>query len=217
MCLLLINACAQIFSRDNRQTVGQKQLMNNRKKISTIILAGGRGSRMGNIDKGLQHFRGAPLIEHCIARFETQTDEIIISSNSNLEQYQRYLLPIVPDKNTNFEGPLAGVLAAGELCQHSLIFVCPCDMPLLPDNIVLKMTERLTQDKSDICICYDGKRPQRLVMLLKVNTLESLPEFLAAGERKVGLWQNNWSVSELDCSDTEGSFININTLDELRQ
>ena len=190
--------------------------MNNDKKISAIILAGGKGSRMDNKDKGLQVYQGISLIEHCISLLEPQSDEIVISCNRNIEEYGRYQLPIAADENTDFDGPLAGILAAGLVCQQPLIFICPCDMPRLPKDITIRMEALLSHEGSDMCICFDGKRKQNLVMLFKASCLQSLRLFLSSGERKVGLWQDNWLISELDCSHQESLFLNINTVEDLK-
>ncbi len=189
--------------------------MNKDEQISAIILAGGKGVRMSNKDKGLQLFQGRPLVEHCIDNLIEQSDDIIISCNRNIDSYAQYNFQTVSDDNNNYDGPLAGILAASLLASHELLFVYPCDMPLLPDKLANEMRKLLEQDAADICVCFDGKRQQNLVMLFRKHCIPSLAEFLTEGQRKVRLWQQRWKVSELDCSSLHDLFININTPDEL--
>jgi len=47
--------------------------MNN--AITGCILAGGKGERMGGVDKGLMPWQGKPLIETVITRFSPQVDQ----------------------------------------------------------------------------------------------------------------------------------------------
>src|SRR4051812_30393508 len=51
--------------------------------ITGLILAGGRGSRMGSVDKGLQPFRGEPMVAHVIARLSPQVGNLIINANQH--------------------------------------------------------------------------------------------------------------------------------------
>ena len=55
--------------------------------VTGIVLAGGQGSRMGGVDKGLQVFRGKPMVAHVIERLAPQVDEVIINANRNVEAY----------------------------------------------------------------------------------------------------------------------------------
>ena len=80
--------------------------------ITGVILAGGRGSRMGGQDKGLIEFNGRPLVEHLLAALQPQTGALLITANRNQERYQVYQLPVVNDELTGFQGPLAGFAAA---------------------------------------------------------------------------------------------------------
>ncbi len=51
--------------------------------VTGLVLAGGQGSRMGGVDKGLQEFRGKPMVAHVIERFAPQVDELLINANRN--------------------------------------------------------------------------------------------------------------------------------------
>src|SRR5688500_14073270 len=55
--------------------------------ITGIVLAGGKGTRMGSVDKGLQSLRGKPMVEWVLARFAPQVTEIIINANQNVPTY----------------------------------------------------------------------------------------------------------------------------------
>ncbi|MFP4595882.1 molybdenum cofactor guanylyltransferase, partial [Ralstonia sp.] len=82
--------------------------------ITGLILAGGRGSRMGGVDKGLQVFQGAPMAMHTLMRLSPQVGHVLINANRNLAAYESFGVPVVVDSMPDFAGPLAGILAGLE-------------------------------------------------------------------------------------------------------
>src|SRR3954468_21586075 len=109
--------------------------------ITGVILAGGRGSRMGGVDKGLQNFNGMPLALHTLMRLQPQVGHVLINANRNLGAYESFGVPVWPDVLADFAGPLAGFLAGLENCETPWLVTVPCDTPLFPADLV----ERLAQ------------------------------------------------------------------------
>ncbi|RYY64494.1 MAG: molybdenum cofactor guanylyltransferase, partial [Comamonadaceae bacterium] len=85
--------------------------------ITGVILAGGRGSRMGGADKGLQNFRGVPLALHTMLRLAPQVGEVMVNANRNLAAYESFGVPVWPDALSDYPGPLAGFLTGLEQCE----------------------------------------------------------------------------------------------------
>lgn len=183
--------------------------------ISAIILAGGRGQRMQNRDKGLLHWRGRSLVQHCIARIQPQVDDIVLSCNRNLDNYERFGLTVVQDRLADFQGPLAGIHAALPACKSPLVFVCPCDCPLLPGDVVTKLWQALDVEKVSIAIAHDGKRAQSLVMLLRKSCANELEDHLQSGARSVQSWQRQQRFCYVDFSSQREAFANFNHSAEL--
>ena len=112
--------------------------------ITALILAGGRGSRMGGVDKGLQNFQGTPLALHALMRLQQQTllpADVMINANRNLGAYEAFGVPVWPDALADYAGPLAGFLTGLERCETPLLLTVPCDVPYFP----LSLCERLAQ------------------------------------------------------------------------
>ena len=63
-------------------------------EITGLVLAGGRGSRMGGVDKGLQNFNGTPLALHALMRLQPQVGELMINANRNLAAYESFGVPV---------------------------------------------------------------------------------------------------------------------------
>jgi molybdopterin-guanine dinucleotide biosynthesis protein A len=198
-------------------------------RITGLILAGGRGSRMGGIDKGLQNFNGTPLVHHALTRLQAQQGDLIadtmIVANRNQSIYQSLGVQVLSDSTADFAGPLAGFLTGLEHCQTSHLLTVPCDSPMFPLNLALQLLEAMTQADADIALAAareeDGViRAQPVFCLMKVTLRESLSQFMQAGGRKVDAWtaQHATVVIPFDMPDIDPrAFFNANTLEELHR
>jgi molybdenum cofactor guanylyltransferase len=191
-----------------------------RDDVTGLILAGGRGSRMGGVDKGLQLHRGRPLAVHALERLRPQVGKVMVNANRNLETYRSMGVPVWPDEVPDYPGPLAGMLAGLTHCDTSLMATVPCDTPNFPLDLVVRLARGLEGADADIAVAYTraGEElfPQPVFCLMKTSLKDALAAFIAAGERKTGFFargQRNTRVVFDD--DTE--FFNINTLTELEQ
>ena len=187
-------------------------------QIAGLVLAGGRGSRMGNVDKGLQNFRGVPMVMHVIMRLGPQTSRLIINANQNLGPYEGFGLPVWPDQMGGFEGPMAGMQTGLAHCETDYMVTAPCDSPFLPDDLVERLAGAIGNADIAIAVTGDGDRrqPHPVFCLMKASLLPHLTAFLQEGGRKIGAWYRSLDFVEVVFPD-EAAFRNINTLDELRQ
>lgn len=194
--------------------------MNN---ITGLILAGGRGSRMGGADKGLQEFQGKPLVQHALSRLAPQVQSVLINANRHLDVYQRYGVPVVSDASQDFSGPLSGFLAGLKQCQTPLLLTVPCDVPRFPHDLTERLLSRQQTDNAEIAMASaleeDGKlRTQPVFCLLKRSLVPSLENFLSQGGRKIDAWTAQHRTVEVpfdQASDDPLAFANVNTLEEL--
>src|SRR5215831_12523728 len=108
-------------------------------EVTGVVLAGGQGSRMGGVDKGLQPFRGKPMVEHVVARFAPQVDELLINANRNLDAYARLGHRVIADEIEGFAGPLAGFERGLAHAKGALVVTAPCDSPFLPLDLVARL------------------------------------------------------------------------------
>ena len=200
----------------------------NEQRITGLILAGGKGARMGGIDKGLQNFNGTPLCLHALMRLQMQEhsplSEVMIVANRNLSAYESLGVQVWPDSTDGFAGPLAGFLTGLERCETELLLTVPCDSPLFPLNLASQLQDALVQEDADIAVAAareeDGSiRPQPVFSLMRVHLLESLVKFMQAGGRKIDAWTalHKTVVVPFDApTDDPLAFANVNTLTELQ-
>lgn len=111
--------------------------------ISALILAGGRGTRMGRVDKGLQPFRGGTLASHVLQRLAPQVASVAINANRNLGTYSALGVEVLPDELEGYEGPLAGLQTGLRHCTTDLLLTAPCDSPFLPSDLAQRLCDAL--------------------------------------------------------------------------
>ncbi len=193
--------------------------------ITGVVLAGGRGSRMGGVDKGLQNFNGMPLALNALMRLQLQVGHCMVNANRNLAAYESFGVPVWPDSLSDYAGPLAGFLTALEHSETPWLATVPCDSPLFPLDLVPRLAEALARDNADIAMVAaredDGQlRAQPVFCLLRTDLLESLVRFTQGGGRKIDAWtaQHTTVLVPFDApGDDPRAFVNANTLAELQQ
>lgn len=199
-------------------------------KITGLILAGGRGTRMGRVDKGLQPFRNATMVAHVLRRLAPQVDTVAINANRNLPQYQAAAgadIVVMPDQMSGFEGPLAGLQAGLQYCATELLLTAPCDSPFLPADLAERLYAALEDGNADLAVAVtmeaddeEGGAPRRqphpVFSLLKASLLPQLDAYLASGARRMEGWHKTLRVAEVMFDDA-AAFRNINTLEDLKR
>ncbi len=199
--------------------------MINPQDITGVVLAGGRGSRMGGADKGLQNFNGMPLALNALMRLQLQVGHCMVNANRNLAAYESFGVPVWPDGLADYAGPLAGFLTALEHSETPWLATVPCDSPLFPLDLVPRLADALARDNADIAMVAaredDGQlRAQPVFCLLRTDLLESLVRFTQGGGRKIDAWtaQHTTVLVPFDApGDDPRAFVNANTLAELQQ
>ena len=205
--------------------------MINPSDITAVILAGGRGERMGGVDKGLQTFNGMPLALHVLTRLQMggAVGSIMINANRNLAAYESFGVPVWPDGLADYAGPLAGFLTGLEHCETPFLVTVPCDTPLLPLDLVQRLSDALEAQNAEIAMAAapevdkNGQMQihgQPVFCLLRTELLESLVRFTHAGGRKIDAWTalHKRVLAPFDrANDDPRAFYSANTLAELHQ
>lgn len=195
--------------------------MIDRELITGLVLAGGRGSRMGGTDKGLQIHRGMPMAMHALLRLAPQVGVTLVNANRNLAAYESMGVPVWPDALPDYPGPLAGFLAGLEHCETPYLATVPCDSPLFPDDLVARLAEGLARaHDAELAMAAtregDELRLQPVFCLMRVNVMESLIRFTSSGRRKIDVWTATLRSVAVPFDDT-AAFVNANTAAELHE
>ena len=186
--------------------------------ITGVVLAGGRGSRMGGVDKGLQNHNGMPLALHAVLRLGSQVGHMMINANRNLGAYESFGVPVWPDPVGDYAGPLAGFLAGLERCETPLLLTVPCDTPDFPDDLAERLATALDAEGAALAYAVtteDGREQRQPVFcLLRRELSESLVAFLHDGGHKIDAWFAQHRTVGVHFDDAS-AFFNANTAAEL--
>mgnify|MGYP006266823853 CR=1 FL=1 len=197
--------------------------------VTGLVLAGGRGLRMGGVDKGLQEVLGKPLAWHVMRRLQAQCAQVSINANRNLVTYSTLGAPVWPDTVAEFAGPLAGFLTGLQQCNTPFLQTAPCDVPYFPSDLVQRLGQALTQQQAEMAIASSTELdPQGQVFeqrhpvfcLMHSSLRDSLSDFMAKGGRKIEDWlslHHCVRVTWPNVSSDVPFFVNLNTPQDLSQ
>ncbi|WP_370678910.1 molybdenum cofactor guanylyltransferase MobA [Comamonas sp. GB3 AK4-5] len=196
--------------------------------ITGLVLAGGRGSRMGGVDKGLQPFTGLPLARHALQRLAPQVGGMLLNANRHLDTYRSWGTPVVTDTEADYPGPLAGFLAGLLHCPTPWVLAVPCDTPRFPTDLAARMAAAAHAAGAPLAVALAPEseaghagvlRAQPAFCLIHRSLLDSLQRFVSEGGRKIDRWTAQHPLAQA-CFDQAGddplAFANANTLQELQ-
>jgi molybdenum cofactor guanylyltransferase len=193
-----------------------------REQITGLVLAGGRGSRMGGVDKGLQLHQGQPLALHALRRLQGQVGGMMINANRHLDTYAAMGVPVRPDAAAEFgeyPGPLAGWLAGLSHCDTPWLLTVPCDTPRFPTELAARLAQAVHAEGADVAIAATLEQGhvqvQPVFCLLRITLADSLRAYLAEGQRKIDRWTARQRCATVVFDDA-GAFFNANTVAELQ-
>ena len=191
-------------------------MMNSSKlSVDAGIIAGGLGSRLEGVDKGLLHWQGVEFAKHIAARLRPYANTLIVNCNRNGERYQNIADKVVSDGDGEFNGPLAGLLALLQASDADYLLVSPCDTPALPEDFAEKMLACLELNPGATIAVDDGDRLHPLHLLIPVSLAKSIDDYLKSGERRMIKWLKKNNLVCCDFSDQPEGFLNVNSPEEM--
>lgn len=211
-----------------------------KKQISALILAGGESRRFHYVDKGLIPVNGKPMVLSVLERIAPQVGTCTINCNRNQEHYRQILNDydreypgtknvLSDDNDAPLKGPLAGVYSFLNNTDAEYVFVCPCDIPQLPIDIVENLARLMAQTDAQACYPIDEHQQHHLAILVKTKpALQAIREQIDAAKSdaridkdkrakhySVKAWLQRLNCSELLIEHNSGAFLNINSESDL--
>lgn len=184
-------------------------------ECSILLLAGGRGQRMGGQDKGLVIWQGQPLIAYAHRAARPLTDDLIISCNRNHERYAGYADRLVSDGNQDFDGPLAGILAGLAAARYSHLLVVPCDVPLIDSLLLRALMDAALQHPEQPVMVRHGEHWEPLFCVIPKALSVAFEQAWRSGERSPRKIMLQLNACALQCTDNDPRLTNFNTPDML--
>ena len=207
---------------------------------AALILAGGRGSRMGGADKGLVDWDGKSLVQAVLNRLRAQTmppQAIWISANRHADEYAKLgTVAVVKDERPDFAGPLAGIESTLRSVSAPFLLVVPCDTPLLPVDLFESLYQAMQLDaslsatyavtladesiltpsmnKSSSTDAHPNVQVHPLCCLLRTALLADLSNYLDQDQSRVMGWMQRIHAKAVTFSASK-AFANMNDLNTL--
>ena len=193
-------------------------------EITGVVLAGGRGRRMGGGDKGLLAVGGGVMAQVAAGRLLSQTGAVVINANRNIAEYEKLGYAVVADSSVSlpaaeaeeFAGPLAGILAGLRVVESEWALFVPCDSPFFPQTLARDLMRGAADKRADVAVAFAGGRAQPVFMLARRALADDLAKFVADGGRKIDLWYARHKHAEV-MFENAGDFANINTPEDLAE
>jgi len=186
-------------------------------RIAGVIIAGGRSSRMGGVEKVFLEVGGRRIIERIIERMGPQVDRLAINANGDPTRFHATGLTVIPDFPDSVRTPLAGFHAAlrwTKAAGFDWLMTLPSDAPFLPHDLLV----RLAASKQRATIAASNGQEHYLTGLWSVALTETLDDALRTGMFRVKDWANHvgavafeWPPQPFD------PFFNVNAPEDLAE
>jgi len=186
----------------------------NVKNITAVVLAGGKGRRVNEQDKGLIPFLDKNLVEHVITSLSNETKDILIIANRNRKAYTSFGFPVISDRIDGFQGPLAGIDAAFSETGNPFLLCVPCDSPFLPNNLIQRFIDAATGN-NPVVVASDGHRLHPVVSLIHRSVWPDIEIRLSEGRLKLMDWIESAGYDVADFSSCPNALQNFNTIEQM--
>jgi len=188
-------------------------------KVTGVIQAGGRSTRMGGRPKALIELGGRRIIERVLAALTAVVDDVLLVTNTP-ELYAFLKLPMVADVYPD-RGSLGGIYSGLKAASGEAAFTVACDMPFLNPDVVRLVVARASQ--GDVVIPRVGHQLETMHAAYAKACLPHIEERLLAGQLKIVEFFERVRVVEIAEADVARfrdprvAFMNVNTPDELER
>ena len=187
-------------------------------KPAAVVLAGGSGTRLGGVDKGLLRWKGEPFAVH-LTRLLANVGPVALVTQTRQTRYAAPLrqaglaVTVIHDPWDDL-GPMAGLVAGlnwalEQGCDG--VVVAPCDAPRLNEKWLSRLLDAAARSSNRVHVCEVDERLQPLHGWYPVSLAAELHAAVSAGERRVARWISAYDPQILPCSDLAEQFLNVNT------
>ena len=183
-------------------------------RVTAVVLCGGSGARLGNVDKPMLQVGGRPLVKHVMAALRPQVGRLVISGGRDRAAYESMGHPVVADDQPG-EGPLGGIVSALPYLETDWMLTHPGDAPFADPSLVARLAP--VAEASGVAVPRAGDHRQNLVLLISRSSADDLAQFYRDGGRAVKDWLDARGVESVDMADVAHSFFNVNTAADLAE
>jgi molybdopterin-guanine dinucleotide biosynthesis protein A len=148
--------------------------------ITLGLLAGGRGTRLGGIDKAWIERDGLPQVLRFARRFPGEAGPVLVSANRDPARYAEAGLQVVADRLAKDSGPIAGLEALAAACTTEWLLTLPVDLFDVNDCLLRTLSAAASAGGA---VAEDDDGLQPLVAMYRRDALrDALRAMIAAGD-----------------------------------
>lgn len=175
------------------------------------LIAGGRASRLGGVDKAWLLRGGVPQVLRWTRRFPGEHGPVLVSTNRDPQRYAAHGLAVVGDRHPDL-GPIGGLDALARACATPWLLTLPVDLVGVNDCLIRTL---VSKRDSDGAFARDDDGVQPLVALWRAESLRTAcAEAIVRGETAIHRLQATMRMAEVGFAGFR--FGNLNTPDDLR-
>lgn len=185
--------------------------MMTKEKITGIILAGGKSSRMKE-NKAFVKINNIPFIEHILNNVKGVCDKVMIIANS--DQYDKY--GVVYHDLVKESGPLAGINTGLHYSNTFKNLVVSCDVPFITTKLLQYLIDE--SKECDIVLPSVNGKTHQLIGIYTKNCQAVFERELMKGNLKLAQVNELLNLKKINIDTTvfePNTFLNINTPEQL--
>ena len=191
--------------------------------LTGIVIAGGKGTRLGGRDKAFLEVDGEPIIVRTLRIFRTLFRQTVIVT-LNPERFAGLGTEVTVDRYRG-GGPLAGIHAGLLAAREPHAFVAACDMPLLDAGVIRFLIDRITPEayrSTDAIVPWWDGDVEPLHAVYAVRCIAAVERCLNRNEHSIRKFLSQVRVDYVaeevlaKLAGAAPSFTNINTPGDLR-
>jgi len=189
--------------------------------IPIVILAGGKGTRMGGVDKCSLQIDHSTILSRLITILQGQSKHLYLNVSGDNERFSPYHLPIIRDRFEPSIGPLGGLYSALVYMEKhhstSWLLTVPCDCPFLPENLLSALLSN-SIESYEVVFCHSDNRDHFVISLWSSRILLKLKKYIHQGKKSVGGFIQQLQHQRIGFPHIPvDPFFNINTEQQLLQ
>ena len=187
--------------------------------VPCVILAGGKGRRMGGREKALVNLLDRPLISYTIEKISGKVAPIALNVNTNLKEFKKFGYKMLEDPIKGYLGPLVGILASlnwAKNLNQKWVLTLPCDTPFLPKNLIESLINAKNENPDiDLVVAKSRGFKHPVIALWKTSNNIKLKNAIEDGIRKIDNFTSQLKIKYVNFDNLNQSkfdpFTNLNS------
>lgn len=196
--------------------------MSNSQRVTGIILAGGKSSRLGR-DKAWEDVGGQRIIDRVIGALQSSCHEVLIIGDRPERQNELSLPKCIQYRSDELKGrgSIGGLYTGLKASDTLWSLVVACDMPFISRELIRFMLSIISKNRCDAIVPVINGRYQPTHALYNSTCIPFIEKNISSGNFRMDSYFDEIYLEEISedvinsIKGAELSFFNVNTEDDL--